>query len=102
MPRIRIPPLNPQFEKADNRTGCRPLFCSSKQTFHFRRAAERGDARTQELLGEYYETGAGVEADMDKAVALYTASYEQHCPEGTCARGPYFEFGSGTGRLSSR
>lgn len=42
----------------------------------YEKAAQQGDAVSQVNLGRYYEQGVGVDADVNKAKALYKAACE--------------------------
>ena len=50
-------------------------------------SAGQGYARAQELLGECYENGSGVEKDERRAFELYRQSHEGGHAPGTCALG---------------
>ena len=58
-------------------------------------AAEQGYPRAQQLLGECYENGYGVEQDEAKAAELYQLAHRAGYVPATCALGTCYEYGDG-------
>ena len=62
----------------------------------FKKAAEQADSSAQNYLGTCYETGRGVETDLEKAVYWFQQSADQGNVYAQCNLAIMYENGSGT------
>jgi TPR repeat protein len=71
---------------------------SSKLTAWFQKGAERGDPKSETVLGLLYSRGVGVPKDPVKAVFWYRKAADQGFANAQCNLGFMFEHGIGVGK----
>ncbi|MCL6417484.1 sel1 repeat family protein [Aestuariirhabdus sp. Z084] len=87
--------------QADLYTDTQALFNAGKTTqaiAELKKASDAGDASAKALLGQAYETGNGVEKDLEQAFALYKDSAQVQNPLGQYYIGQAYFNGRGADR----
>lgn len=74
------------------------FICSCAPVFNLQKSAQQGDVRSQVLVGEQYEFGAGVTADQTTAAQWYQLAAKQDNPEAQYYLGVMYERGVGLSR----
>jgi len=82
-------------------SSCMPAKLTKEDVHNLQMSAQRGDAKSQVLIGEIYEFGADVPADQTIAAQWYGRAAKQDNPEAQFYLGVMYERGVGLQRNSA-